>query len=278
MSELEGLQALYTDLLALSEARLSSIDRLGAQLDAHIQEFRGLLDKKARNEQSRQKLASGKLPRKVVGIQLTVALGKLEVSGAEYQINTAFQQGSLQLSDELDLDEEDAARIFLEAQKNSETTERPVLTEAIIQFHQRRKYILDCLCLLLQLSVDVDQEEGIIIGLQETVAQIIQPEDRGSRYVKKCLSAMGAIRAWLQKLADKANGASVLGGQHQPDVLESLEYERVSLVRQHESLGIIVLLLIKQNHSAVTDFEQILNTLKSADKYDNLLGSHDPVI
>lgn len=59
LSSLESLQALYTDLLALSEDRLSNLDRLGAELDAHIQDFKNLLDKKARNEESRKALATG---------------------------------------------------------------------------------------------------------------------------------------------------------------------------------------------------------------------------
>jgi hypothetical protein len=59
VGSLESLQALYTDLLALSESRLSNLDRLGAQLDAHIQDFKNLLDKKSRNDQSRRSLATG---------------------------------------------------------------------------------------------------------------------------------------------------------------------------------------------------------------------------
>lgn len=55
----ESFQALYADLLALSEHRLSSIERLGAQLDAHMKDFRHLLDKKPRNDQSRKILATG---------------------------------------------------------------------------------------------------------------------------------------------------------------------------------------------------------------------------
>lgn len=59
LTSLESLQALYSDLLALSESRLSSLERLGAQLDAHVKDFQNLLDKNARNEQSRQSLSKG---------------------------------------------------------------------------------------------------------------------------------------------------------------------------------------------------------------------------
>ena len=56
---LESLQALHADLLALSESRLLNIERLGNQLDAHIKDFRALLDKKPRSDQSRQTLGTG---------------------------------------------------------------------------------------------------------------------------------------------------------------------------------------------------------------------------
>jgi nuclear pore complex protein Nup205 len=59
MNSLESLQALHTDLVALTESRLLNVERLGMQLEAHIQDFRALLDRKFRNEQSRQKLATG---------------------------------------------------------------------------------------------------------------------------------------------------------------------------------------------------------------------------
>lgn len=58
-ASLESIQAVHADLLALSDSRLLNIERLGDQLIAHVKEFRGLLDKRARNDQSRQKLGTG---------------------------------------------------------------------------------------------------------------------------------------------------------------------------------------------------------------------------
>lgn len=56
---LEGLESLHRDLLSLSEFRLSNVERLWAQLEAHIEEFRRLLEKAPRNEQSRKSLTTG---------------------------------------------------------------------------------------------------------------------------------------------------------------------------------------------------------------------------
>jgi nuclear pore complex protein Nup205 len=62
MSELGGLErleSLHRDLLSLSQLRLSNVERLWVQLEAHIGEFRRLLEKAPRNEQSRKSLATG---------------------------------------------------------------------------------------------------------------------------------------------------------------------------------------------------------------------------
>jgi hypothetical protein len=83
---------------------------------------------------------------------------------------------------------------------------------------------------------------------------------------------MGDIKVQLLNLAERLNGASVLGETRRPDYLETVEYQRVSLVQQHESLGTIVHYLVKANYSTTEDFGQLLNILRQADKYDNLLG------
>lgn len=58
--DLESLKGLHQDLIALSQARLPEIDRLCADLEAHIEAFRGLLDKPLKNDASRGVLNSGK--------------------------------------------------------------------------------------------------------------------------------------------------------------------------------------------------------------------------
>lgn len=59
LTDLEGLELLHRDLVAQAEQRLPNIDRLWVQLEARLDEFRRLLDKAPRNEQSRKSLDSG---------------------------------------------------------------------------------------------------------------------------------------------------------------------------------------------------------------------------
>jgi hypothetical protein len=55
-----GLRGLYQDLCALSSSQLPNVDRLCFELETHIQDFRKLLDKPAKNNASRQAVLSGK--------------------------------------------------------------------------------------------------------------------------------------------------------------------------------------------------------------------------
>jgi len=58
-NNLDEIQALHSDLLALSDSRLSNLERLAIELEAHIAAFRNLLDQKNRNEESRKSIETG---------------------------------------------------------------------------------------------------------------------------------------------------------------------------------------------------------------------------
>lgn len=196
------------------------------------------------------------------------------MAGDQYTINEDFQQGVLQVANELNLDELDAARIFLEVQDETDSSGRSAVTNSIIRFHQRRKTVLDCLLLILQQSADEDQDEALREDMQAIVAQIVQPESGSARYAQRCLSSMDDIKSGLQGLADSLNRASLLGQDQQVEAVEAIEYQRVSLIKQHESVSVILLYLVKENHSVEADLDRLLATLKKADKYDNLLREY----
>ena len=56
---LDGLRGLHQDLIALDQSRLRNIDRLWADLESRVVEFRKLLDKPPKNEGSRKTLLAG---------------------------------------------------------------------------------------------------------------------------------------------------------------------------------------------------------------------------
>ena len=57
--DLQSLKTLHRDLISLTESQLRHIDRLWAELDARVGEFRQLLDKPKKADASRTKLLSG---------------------------------------------------------------------------------------------------------------------------------------------------------------------------------------------------------------------------
>ena len=151
-------------------------------------------------------------------------------------------------------------------------SERPILTEAVIRFHQTRKYTLDCLLIVLQLSNDASVDDIVQDGLRSLVhSQILEPFRQGPGFVAKCLSAMSSVRGGIQKLSQKSNTVYVTGSI-QSELIERLEYERISFIKQHESLAAIVYYLVKETHFMQTDFDTVLETLQKVDRYDNLLG------
>lgn len=56
---LGGLRGLFQDLSALSSSSILNIERLRVELQAHIDDFRKLIDKPAKNNSSRQAVLSG---------------------------------------------------------------------------------------------------------------------------------------------------------------------------------------------------------------------------
>jgi nuclear pore complex protein Nup205 len=134
--------------------------------------------------------------------------------------------------------------------------------------------LLDCLRLTLQLANDLNRDDGLLEAFKAVVEDIAKgqgPMNDSTKYVRRCLTSMTNIKEWLKKLVDKLNSASLIGGGQQEELKEATEYQRVSLVEQHESLGVIVLYLVKMGFSSTADFEVVLETLRTADKYDHLL-------
>ena len=60
-NKVAAIVALQQDLQAVSESRLLRVERLCADLDAHIEAFKHLLDHKPKNEISRSDLKCGAL-------------------------------------------------------------------------------------------------------------------------------------------------------------------------------------------------------------------------
>ncbi|EAW17534.1 nuclear pore complex Nup192/Nup205 family protein [Aspergillus fischeri NRRL 181] len=262
---LAGLRGLYQDLSALSDSSFVNIERLRVELEAHIEDFKKLLDKPSKNNTSRQAVLSG----------------KITVDDVEYSINQDFQQGALQLADALNIDELEAAVLFFAAQEEAQILDRPPLIAAIMRFHERRHFLLECLRLILQESFEVEREVTQAL-MQDMVAFVVEiktgPLRNASLFARKCMKSMEDIEGWLLLLGEQIQKASIVGQVEDRDVMEAIEYQRSSLQQQHESLGAILCYFFKGPYTSPEDLRVLLNRLRKLERFDGLLLHYIPAM
>lgn len=209
-------------------------------------------------------------------------IGKITLRDVTYEVNTDFQQGTLQLADALDIDEMEAAEMFLAAQEYSQVLDRPPLITAIMRFHERRSFLLECLRLIFYISSSREiEDEQLQIRIQDYVSEILEIKNttlqNASIYTRSALRAMEDIEKWLLLLADQIQKASVVEQAEDQDIMEAIEHQRQSLFQQHESLAAILFYLFEADSNSAEDFRILINQLKRLEKFDGLLVHYIPM-
>ena len=209
-------------------------------------------------------------------------LGNITIDEEKYSVNQEFQESTTVLADTLDLDELDSARLLLGSQEDAKILDRSSVALAVIHFHERRGFLLECLRLLLKQSTDPDCEEDIRDVSRQLIGLILETKDgparNGSLYVQKCFRAMADIEKWLQALEERHQGALALGQTLPPEANEIIGAQQLSLGQQHESLGAIVNHLIKANHTGIEDFYKLMAHLPRLDKWNDIAVHYIPMI
>lgn len=285
-SSLDSLQGLHQDLLALSHCQLQNVDRLWAELEARVEEFRRLLDKPNKSNASRTALQSGNYSgcgAIMMMASLTNRLtGEVEINGDKYALNQEFQENAAQLAEILNLDELESARQILEAQDDAEAFGRSLVPSAVIRFHQGRSCVLECLRLLSAQSLDEASDEAQRDMQRELLGRILEIKDgparNGSLYIRKCLDAMADIEGWTQSLSNRVQGQLALGQATTPEFNEVLRFQQQSLVEQHESLGAIVNALTRSSFAAVDDFYKLLDHMPKIERWSSLVLHYIPIL
>ncbi|KAK4443936.1 nucleoporin Nup186/Nup192/Nup205 [Podospora aff. communis PSN243] len=280
---LESLQALHGELLAVCQHRFEGLQALEVLLEENKKAFKQFLDKKSRNQQSRTAIGTRK-----------ITLGEGD-DAEEYQINSEFLDDTLKVADELDLDELEAARLLLDAsaEGDPEAWGRPLWECGMLRFHQERRFLLDCMRLLIEIAADEDIEDNLhdvfggivehqVFGVPEPGAKAGEGSSREIKIVPKCTQAMLAVRQGLQSHVERMTAKSMLQqaslltkvGEQQ----EVYEFVRISMVEQHELLAVILCSAIDKRHAEVKDFKEFLAGLKKADRYDHMLVHMFPIL
>ena len=209
-------------------------------------------------------------------------VGKIQIDNEEYSVNDEFKDGTLQVSDALDLNEIESARLLINAQQDVEVLNRSHSITAVIGFHQQRQFLLECLRLILKCSMDPELEDDIRDVLRQLIALILETKDGPARkaiaYAQKCLRAMGDIEVWIYALGERHQGDLTLGKPTTPEYKEFMSFQQSSLTQQHESLAAVITYLIKANHTEVEDFHNYLDYLVKLDRWNNLTVHYVPVI
>ncbi|KAK0621490.1 nucleoporin Nup186/Nup192/Nup205 [Bombardia bombarda] len=271
---LEALRALHAELLAVSEHRYEDLQTLEQLIELNKGAFSKFLAKLSRNPTSRTALSSK----------------KITINGEDFQVNDDFLINSLQLAEDLDLDELEAARVLLDANAEDDQEEaygRPLWQCGLIRFHQERKYLVDCMRLCIEIASD-DADESIqdAFGamVEENIYKVVPPgnPDGGTeRFVPKCLGAMEHIKSWLRSMAERMAARNLVQQSNiaRPSEQQELyDFSRLSLVQQHEGLAVILCSAIEKRHAVTNDFRYFFELLRTADKYDHLLAHLFPVL
>ncbi|KAI4280139.1 MAG: hypothetical protein L6R38_004685 [Xanthoria sp. 2 TBL-2021] len=263
---LESLRALHQDLIALEDGQLRNIDKLCNELKAHVEAFKNLLDRPTKSDTSRKKLESG----------------TIQIEESDYAVNKEFQESSIQLADALNLDELRAAELLLDAQGDAELLGRSTIVSAVINYHEKRQFLLESLRMLFRNAEIPDREEVLRHKQLEIVGDILEVKDgparNGSLFTRKCFKAMADIERWIQDLAERYQGTLALGQSMTIEYDEIMAFQQSSLAQQHESLGAIVTYLVKGSYTNIEDFFQLLQHLSTIERWNHIPVHYVPAI
>lgn len=186
------------------------------------------------------------------------------------------------MAEVLDLDEIDAARLLLDAQSDLDISDRSYVLHAVINFHEQRQLLIECLRLVFKCSNNSECEEEIKDVLRQLVALVLEIKDgparNGSLYAQKCLQAMIDVEFWIRALGERYQGNKALGQPSAPEYHEILEFQQLNLEQQHESLASVFTYLIKANYTGVEDFYELLDHMPKLERWSSIVIHYVPII
>ena len=160
----------------------------------------------------------------------------------------------------------------MEAQREPRLPDQSPTLSVITSYHENRYLLLQSLQIILQEAVNGTDDEGPQAQFQAVVSEILEvrtgPASNGSAYTRKCLSILEEVEKWQTKVADHIQAASVMGQPRDHEITALLDFQRLSLSRQHEALGAILALLFKGNYTISEDLRKLLQVPKRWDRLD----------
>ncbi|GAB7328561.1 hypothetical protein MBLNU13_g00515t1 [Cladosporium sp. NU13] len=270
----ERLQNLQRDLVSFTESRLANLARLSDELETSIEDLRRLLERKRKSQKSRDALSatpSGSPP--------TI---KVQIGDQEYQISNEFRDSAIEVSDELDLDELEAAKLCLIIVNDAQDEPDTISLRAILHYHRQREVMLDCARMIFRKAADQDADDENAQYLQDIVARVMMGEERRpserSAYWRKCIEGLTDVEASIRKTQDHVQLIAMTGQSLATPNGEALQAQRMFLAHQHETLAAIMTYIIRGNHVLPEDFRQLLSKAASTETPLDIMAHYTPIL
>jgi len=176
----------------------------------------------------------------------------IELDDTIYNLNDEFKQESIQLSDDLAIDELEAAKLFRKGMEASARRDRSPFTAAILIYHTRQQQLLNLILTVFTYAADDTIPADCHEVFKDVAARLIQMKVRvatagmkgaNETYFRKCLSSMEYLRKFHYALQQKELNKLALGGDKNDDwdeFLEDLHLQRRSIMYRHETLSLII--------------------------------------
>ena len=270
----ERLQNLQRDLVSFTESRMANVNRLSDELETSIEDLRRLLERKRKSQKSRDALSatpSGSPP--------TI---KVQIGDQEYQISNEFRDSAIEVSDELDLDELEAAKLCLIIVNDAQNEPDTLSLRAILHYHRQREVMLDCARMIFRKAADEDADDKIAQDLQDIVARVMMGEERRpserSAYWRRCIEGLTDVEASIRKTQDHVQLIAMTGQSLATPNGEALQAQRMFLAHQHETLASIMTYIIRGNHVLPEDFRQLLSKAASTETPLDIMAHYTPIL
>lgn len=271
---LQRLQNLQRDLVSFTEARLANLDRLSIELETGIEDLRKLLERKKKTSNSRDALnatPSGNPP--------TI---KVQIGDQEYSISNQFRDSTIEVADELDLDEVEAAKLCLAVQEDAEGEHDTLALRAILHYHRQKEITLDCVRMIFRKAADQDSDDDIAQFLQDIVERVMMGEERRpserSAFWRRCIEGLTDVEASIRKTQDHVQLMAMTGQSLASAQGEALQAQRMFLAHQHETLASIMTYIIRGNHVQPEDFRQLLSKAASTETPMDIMAHYTPIL
>jgi nuclear pore complex protein Nup205 len=271
---LARLQNLQRDLVSFTESRLANLDRLSVELETSIEDLRKLLERKRKSQSSRDALSatpSGNPP-----------TSKVKIGDQEYAVSNEFRESAIEVSDELDLDELEAAKLILVVAEDAEGEHNTLSLRAILQYHRQKEVMLDCVRMIFHKAAEQEADDEIARYLHDVSERIMMGEERRpserAAYWRRCIEGLTDVEASIRKTQEHMQLMAMTGQSLATPNGEALQAQRMFLAHQHETLAAIMTYIIRGNKVFPEDFRQLLSKAASTETPLDIMAHYTPIL